>query len=243
MALPLYLTFDDGPDPIWTPRVLDVLARHGAKATFFVLGWRVRETPELIADILGAGHRVELHGDAHFDHGIATAQQLAGDTADAIAALRQVGVDPQWWRIPFGRPGLSTASLATDIGVRIVGWDVDTQDWRGDGWVNQPAHVSDAADRGGVVLLHDAVAFGTPRTGAENTLEITDVLLQHARRLRTPALALPNALTELPIPFGVRPSPFERTSATARRIRDHFAIQDDRAPDRGKAEGRPGGSH
>lgn len=245
MDLPLFLTFDDGPDPDWTPRVADVLARHRARATFFVLGWRVRERPDIVADLLAAGHRVELHGDAHFDHGIATADELRDDTAAAMAALRSAGADPEWWRIPFGRPGLLTPELAAEHGLRVVGWDVDTHDWRGDGWANQPAQVSDAADHGGVVLLHDAVVFGTPRSSAENTLEVVEVLLQHAARHHTPVLALPDATTELPIPVGARPSPFERTRSTARRVRDRYAIRDasppvaDPAEDR-SADRRPG---
>lgn len=224
MTAPLYLTFDDGPDPDWTPRVLDTLARFDARATFFVLGWRLRQQPTMVADLLAAGHRVELHGDAHLDHEIATREQLVADTDATLDVLEYLGVAAEWWRVPFGRPGLHTAELAAERGLRIVGWDVDTTDWRGDGWAQQPAQVSDAARDGGVVLLHDAVAHGTPRADAENTLEVTSALLQAAARHGTRALALPPASTDEPIRESPRASPFARSRARVRAALDRHAV-------------------
>ncbi len=217
MRSSLHLTFDDGPDPVWTPRVIELLARYGATATFFVLGWRVREAPSVVAELLEAGHRVELHGDAHLDHEVATAAELAADTDAAMRLLRGLGVEPEWWRIPFGRPGAATHALAEQHGVRLAGWDVDTHDWRGDGWAYQPAQVSDAAERGGVVLLHDAIVPGVGRTTATNTLEITEALLKLAARARTPVSPLPAADdTSYRIQSGAPRSPFARTESTQR---------------------------
>jgi peptidoglycan/xylan/chitin deacetylase (PgdA/CDA1 family) len=230
MAHPLYLTFDDGPDPTWTPRVMETLARHGATATFFVLGWRVRESPMIAASLVAAGHRVELHGDAHLDHEHATPQELADDTNAALNALGRCGVIPQWWRLPFGRAGTATLDIAQKHRLRIVGWDADTRDWRGDGWIQQPAQVSDAAERGGVVLLHDAIALGTPRVDAENTLEVTEHLLRHAKKFRTPALRLPDAATDEAIRDNPRASPFERSQATLRAWQAENAQQETRRP-------------
>ncbi len=217
MRAPLFLTFDDGPDPVWTPRVMDVLGRHGATATFFVLGWRVRETPALIGELLEAGHRVELHGDAHLDHELATPSELAADTDATMRLLQGFGVEPEWWRVPFGRPSTTTRLLAEQYGLRLAGWDADSHDWRGDGWAHQPAQVSDAAEGGGVVLLHDAIAPGIGRTSASNTLEVVEALLKLAARARTPATVLPPAEdTSFRIPSGAPRSPFARNEATQR---------------------------
>lgn len=230
---PLHLTFDDGPDPEWTPRVLETLARYEATATFFVLGWRMREHPEIVEQILEAGHDVELHGDAHLDHEIATLGQLIADTESAIAQLRSHGIVPQWWRVPFGRLGPHTRALANAHGLKIAGWHVDTQDWRGDRWAQQPVQVSEAAERGGVVLLHDAVTYGTPRTDAENTLEIVSTLLTQAARHQTVALSLPPAqLAGEAIPEQPRPSPFERSEAAMRAAQQ-------REDARGDTQSRP----
>lgn len=217
MRTPLFLTFDDGPDPEWTPRVAELLARHDATATFFVQGWRIREAPHLVGQLVAEGHRIELHGDAHLDHELATPDELQRDTDDAVRALRGLGIEPEWWRIPFGRPGATTRALAEQYGLRLTGWDADTQDWRGDGWRNQPAQVSDAAERGGVVLLHDAIVPGIGRTDALNTLEIADQLLKAAARAHTRVAVLPPAAdTSFRIPSGPPRSPFARADATRR---------------------------
>lgn len=217
MRTPLFLTFDDGPDPQWTPRVAELLARHGATATFFVLGWRVRESPAIVGELLASGHRIELHGDAHLAHDLVTPDQLATDTEDALRVLAGLGVEPEWWRLPFGRSGPASRALADQHGLRLAGWDADTNDWRGDGWRNQPAQVSDAAERGGVVLLHDATVPGIGRTTALNTLEITDELLKVAGRHGTPVAVLPPASdTTFRIPSSAPRSPFARTDATRR---------------------------
>ena len=68
VAMPFSLTFDDGPDPVWTPAVLDALARAGARATFFVLGEAAERHPGLVHRVLAEGHAVEVHGHAHLRH-------------------------------------------------------------------------------------------------------------------------------------------------------------------------------
>lgn len=176
----LTLTFDDGPDPTWTPRVLDQLETEGVVATFFVLGSRVRQAPELVASILAGGHRVELHGDRHLDHRTAPRDQLASDTRAALATLQSVGVAPTLWRLPWGRPGPTTAGLAREHGLEIVHWDVDPHDWRGDGWADQPTDRRAALRSGGVVLLHDAIGPGAPRSGCANTIELVEAIVREA---------------------------------------------------------------
>ncbi|MDO9352061.1 MAG: polysaccharide deacetylase family protein [Solirubrobacteraceae bacterium] len=228
---PLHLTFDDGPDPTWTPQVLELLALYEATATFFVLGWRMRDHPELIEEILAAGHDVELHGDAHLDHEIASLGDLVADTDAALRLLRAHGVVPQWWRIPFGRPGEHTRALANAHGVRLVGWDIDTFDWRGDGWAEQQPSVRAVAEHGGVVLMHDAVAPGTPRAGAENTLEIVGAILQEATARQTMVIPLPPAtLAGSVIPELPRTSPFERSEATMREVQGRQVAPDEAKP-------------
>lgn len=216
MPGPLYLTFDDGPDPKWTPRVLETLARFDAKATFFVLGWRVRDRQDLVHAILDAGHRIELHGDAHLDHEIATREQIADDTLRALDSLGRCGVVPQWWRVPFSRAGVSTLDVAEMHQLRIASWDVDAYDWRGDAWADQSVPLGVIASEGGVVQLHDAVQLGMPRGHAENTLEMTEAILQVAALHGVPAVPLPPADTSEPIRDTPIASPFERSQASVR---------------------------
>jgi peptidoglycan/xylan/chitin deacetylase (PgdA/CDA1 family) len=187
----LHLTFDDGPHPELTPQVLDVLATHEATATFFVLGARVREHPQLLPRIVSAGHRVELHGDEHLDHRHASATALARDTGRAIRTLAKQGIRPEWWRLPWGRPGPSTEALVERTALQVIGWNADTHDWRGDGWAEQPDVVRDTARAGGVVLLHDGFGPGATRSAGDNTIEIVERLLLSAREHGTPVRSLP----------------------------------------------------
>lgn len=190
----LHLTFDDGPDPEWTPRVLRLLADHDATATFFPMGNNVRRFPELVARVQAAGHTVGVHGDRHLDHSKVAPDVVAADTERALRDLTVFGVPTvNLWRLPWGRRGPATDEIAAVSGLRIVGWDVDTHDWRGDGWHDQPGAVGDAARTGGVVLLHDGLGPGATRTGVDNTLEIVDHLLRLAHAAGTPVRALRGA--------------------------------------------------
>lgn len=189
----LALTFDDGPDPDWTPAVLERLAAAGAHATFFVLGARVREHPELIDAILAAGHTVGLHGDAHLDHSTSEPSEIVVDTDRVLETLAAVGVNPALWRLPWGRAVATSAELALDHGMRIVGWDADTHDWRGDGWEVQPEQLRRVAQTGGTILLHDAIGPGAQRTGCDNTLELIDELCRTAAAHGVRVEAMANA--------------------------------------------------
>ena len=127
----LHLTFDDGPDPEWTARVLDALDRRRARATFFVLGERVERAPLTVRALLDAGHDVQLHGHRHLRHSEADEGVLARDTERALAALAAVGVRPSLWRAPWG---VCTAATARSRAPRPAarGLDDRQQDWRGD---------------------------------------------------------------------------------------------------------------
>lgn len=186
----LHLTFDDGPHPEWTRGVLDLLGRCAASATFFVLGAAVREHPEVAAEILEAGHEIGLHGDAHLDHRKAQPDDVRRDTQRSLDTLRELGVSPTSWRLPWGRRGPVTDALAAEHGLRIVGWDADTHDWRGDRWAQQPSAVATAATAGGIVLLHDAIGPGSIRRECSNTLEITASLLYRASAAGTPVVPI-----------------------------------------------------
>jgi peptidoglycan/xylan/chitin deacetylase (PgdA/CDA1 family) len=191
---PLYLTFDDGPDPDGTPAVLAALARHEVRATFFVLGARVREWPGIVGAVLGAGHRIELHGEAHLDHRGLTPAALIRDTDTALTAMRDAGIVlPQWWRLPWGRPGPDTHRVAAARDLRIIGWDADTHDWRGDGWADQPEPVQTVAREGGVVLMHDGFGPGQLRDDVTNTIGLIDGIMAAARAADVTVAALPPA--------------------------------------------------
>lgn len=181
MSSTLSLTFDDGPDPTWTPQILKQLERCRAAATFFMVGERVLAHPDLARAALAAGHDVQLHCHRHIRHTELTEVELQHDSESALGALESVGVRPRLWRAPWGICTDATHRVAEGLGLRPVRWSIDTHDWRGD----EPQAMLDQARRrladGGAVLMHDALGPGARRAGCENTLALLPALAAAAR--------------------------------------------------------------
>ncbi|HEU5110277.1 MAG TPA: bifunctional polysaccharide deacetylase/glycosyltransferase family 2 protein [Micromonosporaceae bacterium] len=158
------LTFDDGPDPVWTPRVLDVLRRHRVRATFFVVGARVNEHPELVRRMIDEGHEVGSHTFTHADLSVAPAWRRSLEltlTRNAVAGA--TGRSPVLYRPPYSATPdqLSAADVdalreAGAAGHLAVLADLDTGDWRRPG-VDRIARaaIPDGGSAGAVVLMHD----------------------------------------------------------------------------------------
>jgi len=184
------LTYDDGPDPVWTPAVLDALAEHQAGATFFVLGPAAQRHPDLIARMRAEGHEVALHADEHIRHSGLTGPQIARDAAAALARLSVLGVVPRRWRAPWGTVTADTRVVADRLGLELVHWTVDTHDWRGDTAPEMFSECGPAFGPGAVVLMHDGLGPGAPRTGCATTVELTHRLLELAAARDLPARSL-----------------------------------------------------
>jgi peptidoglycan/xylan/chitin deacetylase (PgdA/CDA1 family) len=188
----LALTFDDGPDPRWTPAVLDALAAAGARATFFVLGPCVAAHPDLVRRAAGEGHAIGVHAYDHVRHTERDAGDGAADLDRALDALDGVGVRPSLWRTPWGVEADWTRPAAAARGLRVVGWDTDTHDWRGDRAEDMLDAVAPAVgDAGAIVLAHDGLGPGALRDGCEETVALIAplVALGRERGLRAEALA------------------------------------------------------
>ncbi|RKN24319.1 glycosyltransferase [Micromonospora musae] len=157
------LTFDDGPDPRWTPQVLDVLRRHHAHATFFVVGARVNEHPELVRRILAEGHEIGSHTFTHADLAAApawrrelelslTRKAIASATGQQVTLLR-----PPFSSVPSALTGADYDALRTAAGsghVAVLA-DLDTRDWQRPGAAQIVEAATPAGGRGAVVLMHD----------------------------------------------------------------------------------------
>jgi peptidoglycan-N-acetylglucosamine deacetylase len=152
------LTFDDGPDPGSTPAVLDALDALGWRATFFMLGDMVRQAPALAAEVAAAGHEIGVHGDQHrtlLRLGPRTTHDDIRRARDEIQAA--TGVEPEWYRPPFGTLSLSGLLAARALGLKVVLWTAWGRDWRSDATGDSVARdVLDGFVDGGTVLLHDS---------------------------------------------------------------------------------------
>jgi cellulose synthase/poly-beta-1,6-N-acetylglucosamine synthase-like glycosyltransferase/peptidoglycan/xylan/chitin deacetylase (PgdA/CDA1 family) len=157
------LTFDDGPDPQWTPKILDVLARHHAHATFFVIGSKVNEHPELVRRMLAEGHEVGVHTFTHAE--LDTVPQWRRDlelTLCQNAIAGAAGVNSTLLRPPFAaEPDAMSAdefaavrSVAAGRYLTVL-TDLDTKDWSRPGVPAIVAAGTPEAGTGAVVMMHD----------------------------------------------------------------------------------------
>jgi peptidoglycan-N-acetylglucosamine deacetylase len=178
----LALTFDDGPDPVWTPRLLDLLSDLGAAATFFVIAPCAAAHPELIDRIAREGHTIGLHCDRHVRHSRRGIDWGRADAAHALELLDGVGVRPSWWRSPWGDLAPWSARVAAEQGLELIGWTVDTHDWRGDSAERMFGAVAAGLHGGAIVLAHDGIGPGAKRGDASETLRLISLVAAHAAR-------------------------------------------------------------
>ncbi|UQU65811.1 bifunctional polysaccharide deacetylase/glycosyltransferase family 2 protein [Couchioplanes caeruleus] len=174
----LALTFDDGPDPRWTPRILDVLRRHHARATFFVLGANVARYPELTRRIVAEGHELGVHTYTHADlAGLPAWRQRAEIAATQSVIASTTGVRTRLLRPPYSStpdavtvPQGSALDRAAADGYLTVLTDLDTADWRRPGAAAIVRAGTPAAGRGAVVMLHDGGGDRTQTVAAVDRL-------------------------------------------------------------------------
>ncbi len=158
------LTFDDGPDAASTPQFLDTLADLGWHATFFMLGEMTRRDPGLARAVADAGHEIGVHGDVHGNMLRRTPRHAADDIARAHETItRATGVEPCWFRPPFGISSYASLRAARRLGMTTVLWTTWGRDWRRE--ATPASVVADVTRRyvdGGTVLLHDSDCTSYP---------------------------------------------------------------------------------
>jgi peptidoglycan/xylan/chitin deacetylase (PgdA/CDA1 family) len=152
----VYLTFDDGPDPEWTPRVLNVLDKEGAKATFFAIGQQAQQSPELIRRIHDAGHAVGNHTFSHRHPWFMSQRTARAQVRDGANAISDVlGLEPKFYRPPHGRERACMNDEAHRCGEQIVLWNVSAIDWGPLGVADNIEKRLDMVKGGEIVLMHD----------------------------------------------------------------------------------------
>ena len=166
------LTFDDGPDPQWTPRVLELLRRYDAVATFCMVGENVRARPDLVQDVVTAGMRLCDHTRTHpTDLTLLPDDQqeteIVGARIDLAAATR---ADVVYFRAPSGAFGDPMLELAAEQGMQPLGWSVDLRDWAQPGVPAIVGALKDNVHPGAIILMHDG---GGDRRETVQALEVT----------------------------------------------------------------------
>jgi peptidoglycan/xylan/chitin deacetylase (PgdA/CDA1 family) len=145
---------------------------------------RAAAYPSLIDRIYAAGHEVALHCVRHIRHTEIDEQGLRRDTQMGLRALQRLGVQPRYWRAPWGVTTDASRSVAAELGLELVHWDLDTHDWRGDCAVAMHAGVAGELRGGAVVLMHDGLGPGARRTDCRETVRLVPALLATLRSKR-----------------------------------------------------------
>jgi len=160
------LTFDDGPDRLYTPTVLDILREKGVRATFFLIGKRVQEDPQTVKRIADEGHLIGNHTYSHAQlkqSGPAVQQELS----QMEATLKPLGLSGNGlFRPAYGAANPSLIVQVSDLGYKIAMWSVDSLDWQGLSSAEVRRNVESYVSPGSVVLQHSAGGPGEDLSGS-----------------------------------------------------------------------------
>lgn len=174
------ITFDDGPDPVHTPRILDVLARHGARATFFCVGASVRQAPALARRMAREGHELGNHTFTHRLLPRAARADVEQEVADTQAAFVRIGLPrPRLFRAPKGFKSFFLPAVLRREGLRLVGWSRGVWDTDRPGAEVIARRAARALVPGAILLLHDGLAG---RDRSQTVAALDAILAECARR-------------------------------------------------------------
>ncbi len=190
----IVLTFDDGPDPDGTPKVLDALDAAGARGTFFLVGEQVEAHPALARELGERGHDVQLHGYSHVAHDQLAPDEAREDLARGARALREAtGREARFYRPPYGRFSADSYEACRALGLEAVYWSAWGTDWE----TISPERIADLVipdlSAGAVVLLHDSPRY-SHRPSARPTAEALPLIAARVSELGLSFATLTEAL-------------------------------------------------
>jgi peptidoglycan-N-acetylglucosamine deacetylase len=177
------LTYDDGPNTAWTPKLLDVLAAYDVKATFFSIGHCAREQPELLREVAAAGHAIGNHTYSQVTMPFHTNETIRRELRLTTEAIEGSGVEmaqvegKRLMRPPYGRPRPGTLRVLREEGYVPIVWSVTLWDWSKGVTTEKIMRKAERQIRGGdVILLHDGcnVAMGQDRS---HSIQATELIL------------------------------------------------------------------
>ncbi|MFD8415350.1 polysaccharide deacetylase family protein [Streptomyces sp. NPDC059650] len=186
-ASAMVLTFDDGPDPHYTPTILDTLARYRVPALFFVCGERADENRDLLRRMADEGHVIGNHTWSHPRIPRLSRPGLTDEIASTSEVVaKTVGEAPVWFRAPYGAWNRAAFEIGAELGMEPLAWTVDSMDWTDPGTSVVVSHVLQGAAPGVIVLNHDA---GGDRTQSVRALDTyLPQLIARGYRMTLPTL-------------------------------------------------------
>ncbi len=184
----LALTFDDGPNATWTPRLLDVLARHQVRATFFLLGSRAEAQPGLVRRIRAESHLIGNHSWSHPNLAWSSAGRIREELTRTNEILQQMtGARPKFFRTPFGARRPAVFRIAHELGLMPVLWNAMTSDWKEPSAERIAEQLTNSVEgrrrrgRAANIVLHDG-GHRDPTANREPSITAAELLIERYKR-------------------------------------------------------------
>jgi peptidoglycan-N-acetylglucosamine deacetylase len=176
------LTIDDGPDPLVTQQVLEILDHYQVKATFFHIGDHAMQHPELCREIIKRGHAIENHSQRHKLHfSLLGSSGIMREITDGQQTISSItGICPQFFRAPAGLRNPFLEPVLSRLGLRLVSWSVRAFDTKNKNVENVKNKLIAGLQPGAIILLHDGNAART-KAGVAIILAVLPALLEAAR--------------------------------------------------------------
>lgn len=180
----LALTFDDGPDPTFTPRLLKLLKAHDARATFFMVGSTAQRYPDIVREVAEEGHAIGNHSWDHPSFPLISGRERRAQIRACQRALHPYGA--RIFRPPYGDQNISSRFDALLLGYRVVTWSLIAEDWLGDGDQTIADRVLSRVRSGGIVLFHDALHTYVDERyrDREDTLRAVEIIVSRLKGFR-----------------------------------------------------------
>jgi len=173
------LTFDDAPDPRFTPQILDILKKYHVNATFFIVGYRAKAYPELTKRIVREGHALGNHSYNHAYLPKLTLPQFSQQIIHTQQVIQQIsGYTPKLIRPPYGEINEQQLVWAIERHFRIVNWNVDSLDWKSLAYQDVVHNIIDDVRPGSIILQHAGGGVGEDLSGTIQALPIIITKLQ-----------------------------------------------------------------
>lgn len=183
------ITFDDGPNPEFTPAILDILAKHQAKATFFLVGEQAARYPELVRRIAAEGHVVASHTMSHPEAPKASGDILRREVKENGELLQRItGMPVRYFRPPYGYFNVDYFQASKQYGLTVVLWSIVPRDWERPPRDVLAKRAIDELQPGSIILLHDG---GGDRT---ETVSALPLILNEIEQRQWRAVSLPELL-------------------------------------------------
>ncbi|PHV63417.1 polysaccharide deacetylase family protein [Cyanobacterium aponinum] len=167
----IVLTFDDGPTPQYTIKILDILKKYNIKATFFVVGKRVKDNCPIVQRMYQEGHEIGNHSYTHtYLTKIPTEQQKQEIVYTQQIIKQCVGSQPRWFRAPFGDQNPTLLNMVNHFGLNNAQWTIDTNDWRSSSTIKSITNLAVNNNSSAVILMHDGAKTNPDFIHSEESL-------------------------------------------------------------------------